>query len=122
MTAKACTACGETKPLGAFHRRRSDSKERRAACKACAAKAAKYRSEHPPLLSQIVRHHTEPTAPLSVEAEAAIYTDKPLDPEMLRWFKKRQEAEARRLRRLKQEAQKNPMGLAARSYARMLGG
>lgn len=122
MTLKACTSCGETKPLGEFHRRRSGSEERRAACKACAAKAAKHRREHPPLLSQIVRHYVEPPAPLSNEAEAAIYTDKPLDPLLVKRFHKSRKDEAQRLRKLRREAEKNPMIHVARRYVRMSGG
>lgn len=119
MTEKTCTKCGKTKPLDGFHRRRSGSEKRRAACKVCAAKAAEYRKTNPPLISQIIRHHMDPTAPLSPEAEASIYPDKPLDPVLVERFRKRQRDEANRLRRLRREAERNPMSHAARCYARM---
>ena len=126
VTAKACTKCGETKPLGAFYRRGGGDEKRRAACKACELAAAKHRRKHPPILSQIVAHHANPTAPLSPEAEAAIYTTDPIDSELLKHWRERQEkgkqAEARRLRRLKREAEQNPMSYAARCYARMVRG
>lgn len=122
VTAKTCTKCRETKPLEAFYRRSSGNEKRRAACKACELQAAKHRRDHPPLITQILRHHADPTAPLSPEAEARIYSTEPVAPELLALKEKREKAEARRLRRLKQEAKRNPQSLTARCYAKMVGG
>lgn len=122
VTAKPCTKCGETKPLEDFPRRRSGEEKRRAACKTCEAKAAKHRRDHPPLMSQIVNHYLDPTAPLSPEAEAVIYTAEPIDPKLLELQEKRRKAEARRIKRLEREAEQNPMSHAARCYARMMRG
>jgi len=111
-------------PLGAFHRRRSGDENRRAACKGCAAKAAIYRNTNPPLISQIIRHHVDPSAPLSPEAEASIYSTDPIDPVLLKQYQdrreKREKEDARRLRKLEREAKRNPLSYAGRCYARMI--
>lgn len=103
---KRCTRCGETKPLAAFYLKRAKEPNgpRRSHCKACDAVAAlrRYR-EGSSLAYQIVAHYADPSAPLSPEAEAAIYTDKPPCPSLLALARKRQKlAEQGRLRRARE--------------------
>ena len=99
---KACTKCGQTKPLAEFYPRHGSDPDgpRRSQCKACMDAATKRRRGRGlSIQNQIVRHAADPSFPLSPEAEASIYTDKPLDPELVANWKKRQQAKVKAERR-----------------------
>ena len=90
---KACTKCGQTKPLAEFYPRHGSDPDgpRRSHCKACMDAATKRRRGRGlSIQNQIIRHSADPSFPLSPEAEASLYTDKPLDPELVANYKKRQ--------------------------------
>lgn len=113
---KRCTRCGETKPLAAFYLRRAKEPTgpRRSHCKACDAVATLHRKRRGSSMAyQIVAHYVDPTAPLSPEAEAVIYTDKPPCPALLALVKRRQElarqGRLRRARELRKLAERNAM-------------
>ena len=113
---KRCTRCGETKPLAAFYLKRAaePTGPRRSHCKACDAATSLYRKRWGSSLTyQIVAHYADPTAPLSPEAGAVIYTDEPPCPTLLALVKRRQElarqGRLRRARELRKLAERNPM-------------
>jgi DNA-binding NtrC family response regulator len=63
----------------------------------------------------LVRNFGNPNAALSAEAEAAIYTDEPVDPERLVNYHKRLEAERKRQQEVERRRQASgaPMRFAA---------
>ncbi len=103
---KRCTKCGSCKPVQEFYLRlrKRPAGPRRSQCKTCmvASDMRRYR-RGPTIATQVVRHAVDPIRyPLSKEAEAVVYTDKPIDHELLRRYKLREksrEAEARRRER-----------------------
>lgn len=117
---KTCTKCSKAQPLQEFYRRTSQSKQRRSICRTCTGAAAKHRRKHPPLLGQIVRHFVDPSAPLSKEAEEAIYTDVPVDPALVALHEKRCRVVQQRQQRLAREAKRNPLSFAAKAYERSM--
>lgn len=85
-TTKACTKCGQIKPLTDYYLIRATEPEgpRRPHCKACNnAERQLYRRRGPSIAHQIARRAADPNYPLIPEAEAALYTDRPIPPEVL---------------------------------------
>lgn len=118
-TEKRCTCCGETKPHTAFHLKHRNQPDgpRRARCKSCASAERKRRYEQGSTLAyQIAAHYVDPTAPLSAEAEAVIYTDAPLNPALVALCEKRQRLakqgqlrRSRYLQKLQEQYSKQPL-------------
>lgn len=96
-----CTKCGETKPLTAFSLRKAGDPNgpRRTQCRACnVAYSKQYRKDGPSVTSELIRHGMDNYEALSPRARKAVYTSKPIDPELLAAHKAR-EAKHRRLAR-----------------------
>ena len=117
ITAKRCTKCGETKPLGAYYLRRAGdpSGPRRATCKACdAVEGQRRRAEGESIFAEISRVGTSCPELLSEKARAAIFTDEPIDPALIAMVRARQAKEAKRARRaeLRRSRKVGPMRFA----------
>lgn len=117
ITAKRCTKCGETKPLGAYYlRRASDPKgPRRATCKACeSAEGQRRRAEGPSVIAEIMRVGTSDPELLSDRARAAAFPAKPIDPALIAAWQAREKAKAKRARRaeLRRSQELKPMRFA----------
>lgn len=115
-TTKRCTKCGETKPLTGFYLRNAKRPDgpRRSSCKACGIAERRRRAGRGlSIVNQIARHSADPSFELSPEAEAVVYTDRPLDPALVANFKKRQAnrraAERRREREFERRQGIRPM-------------
>ena len=112
-TTRRCTKCGETKPITEFRLNRASEPDgrRRTDCRACEAAAHKARSRlSRSVYNQIFKHSSDPSYQLSPEADALVYTEKPIDPDILAAYKKRQ-ANQRAAERRRPEASRETQEL-----------
>lgn len=126
---KTCSTCGETKPLSEYYPRSALDPlgPRRARCKDCERSyAAKYHRDGPSLdrkiMNELVEHGMENPDALSPEVREAVFTDKPIDPELLALHEKRCKAEARRKKqrerdRIKRERNQPMLGGGQGTFA-----
>jgi hypothetical protein len=101
---RRCTACGEVKPWAEFHMRSKAKPVPRSECKACTkARQLAGVSERTRKIHAILDHYADPSAPLTPEAEAVIYTSAPRTPAGAALAEKRRhKAAARQAKRPRQ--------------------
>jgi hypothetical protein len=109
---RRCTACGEVKPWAEFYLRSRAKPVPRSECKAC-EKARQRRgvTERTRKVRAIVDHYASPSAPLTPEVEAVIYTSAPLNPVLVALAEERRRKAAARQAKRPRQFPHGPLGL-----------
>lgn len=107
---RSCTKCGGTKPLDRFYLRSASDPHgpRRARCKDCeSAYSAEYHRNGPPLdrrvQRELIEHGFDNPDALSPEVRDEVFTDEPIDPEVLAKYQAMQKASAVKEQRRQRE-------------------